>query len=62
MQKRLIGVKEAAVYLGVEVSTVYSWVNKRFIPHFKIGRLVKFDVARIEDWIDKRSVDEYEAN
>lgn len=50
-EKRFIGVKELAVYLGIKVNTVYSWVCLRKIPYVKMGRLVKFDLREIDKWI-----------
>jgi len=53
-----IGIKEISKYLGIKPSTVYSWVNQRAIPHYKIGRLVKFKLVEIEDWLLKKRVKE----
>lgn len=50
-EKRFIDVEELASYLDISKNTVYSWVNQRRIPCFKIGRLVKFDLNEIETWI-----------
>ena len=50
-EKRFIGVKELAPYLGISINTVYSWVCLRKIPYVKIGRLVKFDLKEIDKWI-----------
>ncbi len=36
-------VRDAAVYLGVSVQTVYLWVERRQIPHFRVmGRNIRF--------------------
>lgn len=37
-----LDVKQAAVFLGVSVDTVYAWTMRKTIPHYKLGRLVKF--------------------
>lgn len=53
--KNLVGVDKAAEVLDVSVNTIYAWVNQRRIPYLKIGRLVKFDIIELEEWIkDKR--------
>ncbi len=54
--KKLIGVVEAAQYTGLSVHTVYAMVSQRRIPHVKVGRLVKFDVAMLDAWIRKNTV------
>lgn len=55
-EKRFLGVKELAEYLGVKVATIYSWTFQRKIPYLKIGRCVKFDIKKIEEWIKEREV------
>jgi excisionase family DNA binding protein len=36
-------VRDAAVYLGVSVQTVYLWVERKQIPHFRVmGRNIRF--------------------
>ena len=36
-------VREAAVYLGVSVQTVYLWVERKQIPHLRVmGRNIRF--------------------
>jgi excisionase family DNA binding protein len=38
-----INVKEAARYLGVSPQTVYLWVERKQIPHFRVmGRNIRF--------------------
>lgn len=56
LEKRFIGAKELSGYLDVSVNTIRSWIWQRQIPYFKIGRLVKFDVKKIEGWLKDREV------
>jgi excisionase family DNA binding protein len=36
-------VREAAIYLGVSVQTVYLWVERKQIPHLRVmGRNIRF--------------------
>ena len=38
-----IRVREAAVFLGVSSQTVYLWVERKQIPHFRVmGRNIRF--------------------
>lgn len=50
MERRYVGVKEIADYLGVKVSTIYDWVYRRIIPFRKAGRLLRFDIPEIDEW------------
>ena len=56
MQKRFLNVEEPAEYLGVKKATIYSWTHMRAIPYVKVGRLVKFDLHKINEWIEERSM------
>lgn len=51
MEKRFIGTEEIAEYMDLSVNTIYSWVYSRKIPFFKMGRLVKFDLKEIDNWM-----------
>ncbi len=59
MERRYIGVVELADYLGLTKGTVYVWVCHRKIPYFKVGRLVKFDLHKIEKWLEETSIKVY---
>ncbi len=59
-EKRFIGIKECAEYLGVTKRTLYSWTFAKKIPYIKMGRLVKFDLKELEGWIKERRVKVYE--
>ncbi len=55
MEKRFVGIEDLAKYLDLSVNTLYSWKCQRKIPCHKLGRLLKFDLKEIEEWLkDKR--------
>jgi len=56
MEKRLLSIKELSQYLGVKEHTLYIWVSQRRIPFVKCGRLTKFDLKRIDKWIEENAV------
>ena len=58
MNQRLINIQELSEMTGLSPSTIYSWVSQRRIPFVKCGRLTKFDLQRINDWIEESSVKE----
>jgi len=37
-------------------ATVYGWVHKRHIPHYKVGKTLLFDLDKIETWIEENAV------
>ena len=58
-QRRYLGIKELADYLGIAQGTVYVWVCHRKIPYTKVGRLVKFDLLKIDKWLASNTVESY---
>ena len=59
MERRYIGVKELAEYLGLRVGTLYVWVCQRKIPYIKMGRLVKFDLLEVNKWVGRKQIKDY---
>ncbi len=51
-------VAKVSAYLSVKKSTVYAMVERREIPHFRIGRLARFNPAEIEAWLLTKRVDD----
>jgi excisionase family DNA binding protein len=44
-------VREAAVYLGVSIQTLYLWVERKQIPHLRVmGRNIRFLRADLESF------------
>jgi excisionase family DNA binding protein len=42
-------VREAALYLGVSIQTVYLWVERKQIPHLRVmGRNIRFLKSDLE--------------
>ena len=58
LHKRLIDINELSRYLGIKVHTLYTWVSQKRIPYVKCGRLTKFDLYIINEWIKQNSVKE----
>jgi len=38
-------------HLGVSRETVLKWINNRNMPAHKVGRLWKFKISEVDDWI-----------
>ena len=43
--------EETADYLGVTKDTVRNWIKETDIPAHKIGRLWKFKLTEVDDWV-----------
>ena len=53
----LMSVAEAAKYLSVRVSTLYSWASQKKIKYYKVGRLLRFEKSDLSRWLDERAVE-----
>lgn len=47
--------EELCLWLKVRPATVYEWTHTGFIPHLKLGRLLRFEKATIAAWITERA-------
>lgn len=62
VNRRLLNVEEVAHMLDMSTGTIYKWVTQRKIPFVKCGRLTKFDLQKIELWIEENSMEERRFN
>ena len=58
MEKRFIGIVELSQYIDISQDALRSWVWRKEIPYFKVGRLVKFDILEIDKWLKDKRVKE----
>jgi excisionase family DNA binding protein len=50
-QERWLSVEEIAVHLGVNRDTIYKWIERKQMPAHKLGKLWKFKVSEVDEWI-----------
>jgi excisionase family DNA binding protein len=46
-----VSLAEAATHLGVKVDTIRTWIKKTNIPAHKIGKLWKFKLSELDEWV-----------
>lgn len=46
-----VGVEDVARHLGVSTDTVYRWIESKSLPAHKLGRLWKFKLSDIDEWV-----------
>ncbi|MDD2230830.1 MAG: helix-turn-helix domain-containing protein [Candidatus Cloacimonetes bacterium] len=51
LQDRWLSIKEICAYLGVSDDTVYRWIKFHDMPTHKMGRLWKFKINEIDEWV-----------
>ena len=53
MTERLLTAEEVAELLAVPVSWVRESTRSGAMPHVRLGRYVRFDLANVEAWIEE---------
>lgn len=59
--EKFLTVIDVASLLSVRPSTVYQWASSGKIPHYRLGRIVRFRRKDLEAWVEgfkKERVDE----
>ena len=46
-----VSLDEIAQHLGVSQDTIHRWIRKRNMPAHQIGRLWKFKVSEVDEWV-----------
>jgi excisionase family DNA binding protein len=44
-------VEDIARHLGVAKDSIYRWIERRSLPAHRIGRLWKFKVSEVDEWV-----------
>ncbi len=50
--------KDVQEYLGVGRETILQWISKRNMPANKVGRMWKFKLMEVDDWIRSGGADD----
>ena len=46
-----VSVDDLAKHLGVAKDSIYRWIDHRGLPAHKIGRLWKFKLSEVDEWV-----------
>jgi excisionase family DNA binding protein len=55
--RTLLTAKQASEYLNVKLSTIRKWTHLGFIPCVKLRGAVRYDQAKLDVWIEKKSTE-----
>ena len=50
-QEPWASVEDVAKHLGIARDTVYRWIDSKALPAHKIGRLWKFKLSEVDEWV-----------
>lgn len=51
MAEPWVSVDEVAKHLDVAKDSVYRWIEKKGLPAHRMGRLWKFRISEVDEWV-----------
>jgi len=61
-EERWVGVDDVATHLGVAKDSVYRWIEGRGLPAHRVGRLFRFKLSEIDEWVRQDKEQEQVSN
>jgi len=46
-----------AAHLGVTKDSIYTWIAKKEMPAHRVGRLWKFKISEVDEWVRTEDAD-----
>jgi len=50
-EERWVGVEDVAAHLDVNKDSVYRWIDKMGLPAHRLGRLFRFKLSEVDEWV-----------
>lgn len=51
VKERWLSLEEIAEHLGVSRDTIYRWIAKKRMPAHRVGKLWKFKISEVDEWV-----------
>ena len=61
-KRRYVDIKGLIEHTDFKESAIRYWIGLKKIPFIKVGKLIRFDLQKIDQWIDKGAVKEKEVD
>ena len=45
-------IQDLSRYIGIKSSTLYALVEEQRIPHYRVGKLIRFKRSEIDEWME----------
>ena len=52
-EERWVSIAEVAAHLQVTKESIYRWVASKGFPAHRVGRLLRFRLSEVDDWVQK---------
>ena len=60
MTEPWVSVGQIAEHLGVTRDSIHRWIDRKGLPAHRVGRLWKFQVSEVDEWVRAGGADEAE--
>ena len=50
--RSFLSINDLSKYIGIKPKTLYSWVSKGVLPHYRIEGLIRFKRKDIDKWLE----------
>ncbi|HBB17979.1 MAG TPA: DNA-binding protein [Syntrophus sp. (in: bacteria)] len=50
-EERWVGVEDVAVHIGVAKDSIYRWIEEKGLPAHRVGRLFRFKLSEVDEWV-----------
>jgi len=57
-EEKWVSVDKVADHLKVNKISVYRWIEKRNMPAHKIGRIYRFRISEVDEWVRQDDKDQ----
>ena len=57
-----VGVEEVAAHLRVAQASIYRWVESQGFPAPRVGRLFRFKLSEVDEWVKDSGADDSDTN
>ena len=51
-ERAFLSIQWLSIYLGIKPKSVYAMVEKGQVPHYRVGRLIRFKRSEIDLWME----------
>ena len=51
MTEPWMSVDDITRHLGVAKDSIYRWIERRSLPAHRVGRLWKFKISEVDEWV-----------
>jgi excisionase family DNA binding protein len=50
-ERAFLSIQWLSIYLGIKPKSVYAMVEKGQVPHYRVGKLIRFKRSEIDEWM-----------